>query len=281
MTDESTESPTILLSQLANAVQARSSQDQVLWTVFSVFCATHVVLLGALLAGGGMGGKVAVAASGIGTVLGTVWFWIQRRALGYIERIEFLIDRIEMRLSTGLHDLTISGAWSRRAATGVSARSVMQATVLIIAVAWLSFFVLALQSVERRAASSAVVVDIERSIRDGLLRFEVRGLSNDENTTSGFTQFTHRATVVAVGDEKLMARSYMVLWSVKRVAGGDPDSPRPLDDYAAVLLIDGAGKLEVSGGLRTEAESWAPEQIQLGFLGAIPVSVAQPRGPIQ
>lgn len=92
--------PQDLLSQLATTWNLRSSQDQVLWTVFGTFWAANAILLVALFDGGKLPTERTVGAviSGVGFLMSGVWHAIQTRALGHIERYEVLAARLENRL---------------------------------------------------------------------------------------------------------------------------------------------------------------------------------------
>lgn len=102
----------------------------------------------------------------------------------------------------------------------------------------------------------------------GKIRFEVRGLTNNAKTGSGYlgnsTTYEHHATIVAVGDPTFTKKDYWVTFKVKRLSGGDPNQPRK-DDLAGVRVVDGIGDLEISGGYRAASERWEPERIELSF----------------
>ena len=104
MQPESTESPRLsrqeLSDQLSRGIELRSSQDQVLWSIFGFFGATNAVLLVALFQDGRFPADpwlvlVVVVA---GVAVAVAWHLIQRRAIGYIERHEALMARIEQEL---------------------------------------------------------------------------------------------------------------------------------------------------------------------------------------
>ncbi len=89
-----------LWTQLANAVNLRSSQDQVLWTILGFFGATNAVLLSAMFASGDfpksrwIQGVLVIS----GLLLSFAWHLIQGRALGHIKRHEALMALIERTL---------------------------------------------------------------------------------------------------------------------------------------------------------------------------------------
>ncbi len=106
-----------------------------------------------------------------------------------------------------------------------------------------------------------------------LPRFEVRGLKNVGSKTSysTATSFSHTATIVALGDSVATRGTYLVLVSVKRVEGGDPEEPRDPNDNAMVLVRGGVGEFAAYGGFRTSDERWDPEKIEVQIIGALPI----------
>lgn len=87
---------TELWTQLANAIQLRSSQDQVLWSGFGAFWVINAVLLVALFPGGVLpNDPVGMLISVFGALLALVWYAIQERALGHVMRHEALINKLE------------------------------------------------------------------------------------------------------------------------------------------------------------------------------------------
>jgi hypothetical protein len=114
--------------------------------------------------------------------------------------------------------------------------------------------------------------EIAHAHQNGRLRFEVRGLTTEATTASyGGTTFVHKATVVALGDSVLTKRPYWLLYSVKRLSGGDPGHTRKKEDFTLVFVRDGIGELSESGGYRTSAEKWEPEQVELAPLALVPI----------
>jgi hypothetical protein len=112
------------------------------------------------------------------------------------------------------------------------------------------------------------------------VRFELRGLRNVSETstfgTSKSTSFTHTGTVVAHADDSAaLRRTYTVCYRVRRLSGGDPDSPQEPNALACAIVMNGVGDLQFSGGYRTSAETWEPEKIELtphGFFPWYPMS---------
>jgi hypothetical protein len=86
-----------LWNQLSRAVDLRSSQDQVLWSIFGFFGATNAVLLSGLFASGDFPKNhwisLVIVIAGISVSI--TWHLIQVRALGHIKRHEALITAIE------------------------------------------------------------------------------------------------------------------------------------------------------------------------------------------
>lgn len=89
-----------LWSQLSNSANLRSSQDQVLWTIFGAFWATNAILLVALFTTGDLPTNhwVGVVVAAIGVALSLVWHQIQNRALHHIVRHETTMYAIESQL---------------------------------------------------------------------------------------------------------------------------------------------------------------------------------------
>jgi len=87
---------TELWTQLANAIQLRSSQDQVLWSGFGAFWAVNAILLVALFPAGVLpSDPVGLLISVFGALLALVWYAIQERVLGHLMRHEALIAKLE------------------------------------------------------------------------------------------------------------------------------------------------------------------------------------------
>src|SRR5689334_1105882 len=87
---------TELWTQLANALQLRSSQDQALWSGFGAGWVINAILLVALFPGGVLpSDPVGMLISAFGALLALVWYAIQERALGHLMRHEALIAKLE------------------------------------------------------------------------------------------------------------------------------------------------------------------------------------------
>ena len=122
-----------LWAQLANAINLRSSQDQVLWSIFGTFWAANAILLVALFTGGTLPNDfiVGIVIYSVGTLLSLTWHIMQNRALGNLMRHEALITQIEIKL--GLDpDYSVSAELNRKPydkylQKGLKARTVMKA----------------------------------------------------------------------------------------------------------------------------------------------------------
>src|SRR5437773_2326134 len=87
---------TELWTQLANAIQLRSSQDQVLWSGFGAYWVVNALLLVALVPGGVIpSDPVGMLISVFGSLVSLIWYAIQERVLGHLRRHEALINKLE------------------------------------------------------------------------------------------------------------------------------------------------------------------------------------------
>ena len=86
--------------QLTNAINLRSSQDQVLWSIFGAFWGANAILLVALFTTGELPDDpiVGFIVSFVGPSLSAIWHIIQSRALGHLERFEALMSKLEKSL---------------------------------------------------------------------------------------------------------------------------------------------------------------------------------------
>jgi len=101
-----TENPTPLnrqemWDQLSRSTDMRSSQDQVLWSIFGTFWAANAVLLVALFQSGKLPANhwIGVIVAITGAFLCFTWHILQRRALGHLKRLEAVMDALEKQLS--------------------------------------------------------------------------------------------------------------------------------------------------------------------------------------
>lgn len=128
-------------SQLANAIGLRSSQDQVLWSIFGAFWAANAILLVALFTTGKLPDtNVGLVVSIAGVLMSLVWDTIQRRALGHVKRHEALMHKLEDTLE--IHpDFAVSTeknepAYKKYVGVGMRARQVMLACSLVGGALW-------------------------------------------------------------------------------------------------------------------------------------------------
>jgi hypothetical protein len=92
--------PDELWSQLGNALEQRSSEDQVLWNIFGIFWAASALLLVALVSSGEIPKSpvIGLIVCAAGVLMCYVWYAIQNRALAHIMRCEHLSRMIEESL---------------------------------------------------------------------------------------------------------------------------------------------------------------------------------------
>jgi ADP-ribose pyrophosphatase YjhB (NUDIX family) len=90
----------LLENQLNNVVAARSSQDQILWSIIGVFGAINAILLVALFPSGDLPENplIGIIVCLIGLVVSILWKFMQRRALFHIYYLEDLESLIEQNL---------------------------------------------------------------------------------------------------------------------------------------------------------------------------------------
>jgi len=138
-----------LWNQLANAIDLRNAQDQVLWSIFGTFWAANAILLVALFPSGRFPKvpAVGIIISLVGMIMSLIWYGMQRRALGHLNRHEELITEIETRL--GIDQKLATSArindesYARNLGGGIAARWLMKISSIIVAGFWaimLGFF---------------------------------------------------------------------------------------------------------------------------------------------
>jgi hypothetical protein len=120
-----------LWTQLGNAINLRSSQDQVLWTVLGFFGTTNAVLLSTMFASGDFPKNTSIQGILVtcGLLLSFAWHVIQGRAIGHIKRHESVIALIERTLDIP-EGMAISGqinrsTYDRYLGSGISARQLI------------------------------------------------------------------------------------------------------------------------------------------------------------
>lgn len=133
-------------TQLTNAIRLRSSEDQVLWSIFGTFWAANAVLLVALFTTGDLPANpvVGIVVSAVGTVLSVTWHAIQHRALGHLMKHEELMRKLETDLGFD-PDYAVSAEINRRdydryLGKGPRARKVMPTCSLGAALLWALVF---------------------------------------------------------------------------------------------------------------------------------------------
>ena len=91
---------TNLWKQLSNAITMQAKQDQIIWTIFSVFWAANVLLVVALFSTGHIPDNIIVVLliSIVGIVLSLIWYIIQVRAINWLEYYEIITKEIEDKL---------------------------------------------------------------------------------------------------------------------------------------------------------------------------------------
>lgn len=138
---------TELWTQLANALQLRSSQDQVLWSGFGAFWAANAILLVALFPGGVLpSDPVGLLISVFGALLALVWYVIQERVLGHLMRHEALIAKLEATIGFD-PTYALSGELNQELydtylKKGLKARNVIKLSSLGVIAFWLIMLVI-------------------------------------------------------------------------------------------------------------------------------------------
>jgi hypothetical protein len=130
-----------LRGQLTNAINLRSSQDQVLWSIFGTFWAANAILLVAFFPNGRLSHDWASTMIVIfGVLLSIIWSFIQHRALGHIEAYEALMEKIEKELGVDYEFAVSLGLneklYENHLKKGLSARSVMEISPFVGMFTW-------------------------------------------------------------------------------------------------------------------------------------------------
>ena len=133
-----------MLDQLGRAADLRSSEDQVLWTIFGAFWGANTVLLVALFATGTLPTNyfVGIMVSAVGALLSIIWHIIQQRAIGHLERFETLMDRLERKLAVPADcavsaKINVTDYEACLGRTKGSARTLMRACSFLAASLWI------------------------------------------------------------------------------------------------------------------------------------------------
>ena len=113
--------PDYLWPQLGYAVQMAVKEDQIVWSIFGIFCAVNGGLLVALFTTGASRFGVSL----VGVVVSVVWALVQGRALGWLDYYEQIIQSLEehlevplamalsARVNTLTFEKTVGDSWPR------------------------------------------------------------------------------------------------------------------------------------------------------------------------
>ena len=131
-----------LWGQLTNAITLVAKQDQIVWTVFGVFWAANVLLLGALFVTGQAPKRfVGIILCAAGTVLAIIWTLIHLRAVHFLSFYEKVQASLEEKLLKGRLEFSLSSALNSNtfAAAGSSlrARRIMLSSSLGSLIVWI------------------------------------------------------------------------------------------------------------------------------------------------
>lgn len=128
-----------LENQLQVVSSARVGENQVTWTIFGIFWATQVLLVGVLFQGSQFPPDAvpAFSVSVLGVVMSVAWALTQHRSLHHLQRHEDLIKAIEAELVRrgdllAGHQLTMRSLYK-----GPRARTVMRVCCWAAAAVWL------------------------------------------------------------------------------------------------------------------------------------------------
>jgi fatty acid desaturase len=129
-----------LWHQLDYGTQRVTSEDRVIWTIFSIFFAANAVLLRSVFTGTETAPWTpAMVVGGFGFAMSLVWFFVQRRAFGHLRAWETIVRKLEDRLGIPA-DVAFSHSVNqqyRDALPCPRARCIMCLTPLVLALLWL------------------------------------------------------------------------------------------------------------------------------------------------
>jgi hypothetical protein len=133
---------TELWNQLGNAITLVSKEDQVVWTIFGIFWAANILLLGALFVTGRVPDPpVGAIISAGGVALCLVWTLVQSRALRFLSFYEAVQKALEARLikepQFALTTTINQAAFGNARGTDVRARRVMMTSSIVTTIFWL------------------------------------------------------------------------------------------------------------------------------------------------
>lgn len=122
-----------LQEQLNRFSAARGTEAQLAWTIFSVFWAAQVLLLGVLFQREELPPRsLGLIASVAGIGMSVAWGLVQHRSLRHLERYEDVIKKLEEDLRIREeHRLTMEKRFR-----GVPARTVLRASTWATGIAW-------------------------------------------------------------------------------------------------------------------------------------------------
>jgi hypothetical protein len=133
-----------LWNQLGNAVSMAAKEDQIVWTIFGIFWAANAVLLVALFTTGTIPNPfVGIVVSTVGTILSWVWFFVQRRAIGWLAYYERIIQKLEEKHLNIPREIALSGylnekTFNETVGQGVRVRPLMIGSGIVIAIQWMA-----------------------------------------------------------------------------------------------------------------------------------------------
>jgi len=134
-------------SHLTRAWHARWNQDQVLWRIFGSFWPTNAILLAALFRSG-VPRNLTIITCSAGLFVAIVWFFIQRRAIVNLTRLEMTaakLEKVVLNSDAAKYGLSPDvNEEDTKKAPIFTARRVMYYCVILVGLAWLTFLVLAL-----------------------------------------------------------------------------------------------------------------------------------------
>lgn len=131
-----------LWNQLGNAVSMAAKEDQIIWTIFSVFWAANAVLMVGLFTTGMFPEPpVGIAISAAGAILSWLWFFIQRRAIGWLVYYEKIIQEIEQEHLAIPREIALTGYLNDRKyketiGQGIRVRPLMIVSGVVTATLW-------------------------------------------------------------------------------------------------------------------------------------------------
>ena len=131
-----------LWNQLGNAVSMVGKEDQIVWTIFGVFWAANAVLLVALFTNGSIPApSVGIIVSSAGTMLSWVWYFIQRRAIGWLAYYERILHLLEEKYLNIPGEIALSGyinktTFNEIVGQGVRVRPLIVGSGAITAILW-------------------------------------------------------------------------------------------------------------------------------------------------